>query len=479
MNRLVVGPFNRVEGDLEVRLSNEEGYVQSADVVSPMFRGYETILLDRAPEDALVITPRICGICSVSQTLGASYALAKLQDVEPPPNGRYASLLTHACENLADHLSHFYLFFMPDFAREDYKHASWSAEAVHRFATPGGEGRAQALEARARFLHVTGILAGKWPHTLALQPGGTTAPLDAGARVRLLRAIREYRHFLERYVFAGSLEEFAELESTDKLDQWRERASAGDLCRFLEIADDLDLWRSGPGADTLISYGAYAVDGAHIFKDGVWRNGAVDALDTTRIVEDNAFALYEGDPASPDVMTTRPAPNKADAYSWCRAPRYAGLPAETGAYARQLIDGAPLVRDIHAQFGSCVAGRILARWLETARLIPMMEKWAMALDLQRPWLVDGSTPRDGVAVGLVEAARGSLGHWVSVRNGVIANYQIIAPTTWNFSPRDANGVPGPLETALIGAPAKAQDPAPLMVQHIVRSFDPCMVCTAH
>ena len=48
MNRLVVGPFNRVEGDLEVRLSIEEGYVQSADVVSPMFRGYETILLDRA-----------------------------------------------------------------------------------------------------------------------------------------------------------------------------------------------------------------------------------------------------------------------------------------------------------------------------------------------------------------------------------------------------------------------------------------------
>ena len=79
----------------------------------------------------------------------------------------------------------------------------------------------------------------------------------------------------------------------------------------------------------------------------------------------------------------------------------------------------------------------------------------------------------------MEAARGSLGHWLSVREGRIHNYQIIAPTTWNFSPRDANGIPGPLEQALIGTAVDGDESQPIQVQHIVRSFDPCMVCTVH
>ena len=81
--------------------------------------------------------------------------------------------------------------------------------------------------------------------------------------------------------------------------------------------------------------------------------------------------------------------------------------------------------------------------------------------------------------GLCEAARGSLGHWLSIRGGRIARYQIIAPTSWNFSPRDRDGVPGALEAALAGAPVQDGETTPVAVQHIVRSFDPCMVCTVH
>jgi hydrogenase large subunit len=88
-------------------------------------------------------------------------------------------------------------------------------------------------------------------------------------------------------------------------------------------------------------------------------------------------------------------------------------------------------------------------------------------------------PAEGCAEGLTEAARGSLGHWLEVKRGRIRNYQIIAPTTWNFSPRDANGTPGALEQALVGAPVEAGEATPIAVQHVVRSFDPCMVCTVH
>jgi hydrogenase large subunit len=115
--------------------------------------------------------------------------------------------------------------------------------------------------------------------------------------------------------------------------------------------------------------------------------------------------------------------------------------------------------------------------VELAEVVALMEGWVRAIVPGEPFCVSAPLPESGEASGLVEAARGSLGHWLSVRRGRIERYQIIAPTTWNFSPRDAGGSPGPLEQALVGLPAGAG--APPTVQHVVRSFDPCMVCTVH
>ncbi len=96
-----------------------------------------------------------------------------------------------------------------------------------------------------------------------------------------------------------------------------------------------------------------------------------------------------------------------------------------------------------------------------------------------PWCISPQLADETSGVGLIEAARGSLGHWLTVRRGRIHNYQIIAPTTWNFSPRDSAGTPGALEQALAGLPASATEPLPAAIHHVVRSFDPCMVCTVH
>ena len=116
MSRLLVGPFNRVEGDLEVLLDVDGGRVASAHVNATMYRGFEQILQGKAPHDALVYVPRICGICSVTQSVAAARALAAACGVEAPPNGVWLTNLMLACENAADHLTHFYLFFMPDFS---------------------------------------------------------------------------------------------------------------------------------------------------------------------------------------------------------------------------------------------------------------------------------------------------------------------------------------------------------------------------
>ena len=117
---LLVGPFNRVEGDLEIRLDVTDGKVSAAYTNSPLFRGFERILLGKPPTEALTITPRICGICSISQSAAAARALADAAGATPAPEGEKTAALLHAVENLADHVTHFNMFFMPDFARPDY-----------------------------------------------------------------------------------------------------------------------------------------------------------------------------------------------------------------------------------------------------------------------------------------------------------------------------------------------------------------------
>ena len=480
MTRRVVGPFNRVEGDLEITLDIADGRVAAAYVNSPLYRGFEQILQGKLPADALVLVPRICGICSVAQSAASALALADAAGIAPPPNGRLAANLTLAVENLADHLTHFYLFFMPDFARADYAGRPWHAATVERFRATVGSAPNQMLPARARFMQMMGLLAGKWPHTLSVQPGGSTRPLQSSDIFRLHRTLREFREFLETVTFGAPLAEVAAIASRVQLEAWRRKPGGGDLRTFLTIGEDLDLWHMGRGTDRYMSYGCYQEQDRRLFPAGLWHDGAA-GLDIEAIDEDISHAWYAaaGLPQHPAAGSTLPVAEKEGAYSWCKAPRLAGQVIETGALARQMVAGHPLARDMVAADGGSVAARVVARLLELALVLPAMERWLSELMPGEPWCIAAQLADETSGVGLIEAARGSLGHWLTVHRGRIHNYQIIAPTTWNFSPRDAAGQPGVLEQALTGLPGSATEPLPAAIHHVVRSFDPCMVCTVH
>jgi hydrogenase large subunit len=481
VTRRLVGPFNRVEGDLEISLDTSDGHVASAYVNAPLYRGFEQILAGKAPADALVFVPRICGICSVAQSAAAARALAAAAGITPPPNGRLAANLTQAAENSADHLTHFYLFFMPDFAHEHYRDRSWHAQVAARFRAISGSAAAEMLTARTAFMRAMGLLAGKWPHTLALQPGGSSRALQGSERIRLVRLLREFREFLERVLYGDSLEAVAALESDAALRAWAaERRDRADFARFLAIADDLGLERLGRSEALLLSAGAYAQESGHWFAPGTWA-GQLQPFEVEAIGEDLSHSRYSGPagPQPPATGSTLPSPDKDGAYSWCKAPRLGGRVAETGALARQVIAGQGLALELASAAGSNARSRVIARLLELARLVPAMEQWAGALRPTEPYCVVAPLPEAADSYGLVEAARGTLGHWLSVRRGRINNYQIIAPTTWNFSPRDAQGQPGAVEQALVGTPAEADGGVHPAIYHVVRSFDPCMVCTVH
>ncbi len=188
-------------------------------------------------------------------------------------------------------------------------------------------------------------------------------------------------------------------------------------------------------------------------------------------------------------------------YSWLKAPRYDGKSMEVGPLARMLIAYASgqervkyWVDVVLEKLGAgpevlfSTLGRIAARCVESMVMAEKLTDWTMELaenigkgdfrthELQH-W--DPSTwPQEAIGWGWSEAPRGALGHWVHIKDGKIANYQAIVPSTWNGSPRDAAGLEGAYEAALIGTPV-ADPEKPIEVLRTVHSFDPCMACAVH
>ena len=179
-----------------------------------------------------------------------------------------------------------------------------------------------------------------------------------------------------------------------------------------------------------------------------------------------------------------------DKYSWVKAPRLNDKPMEAGPLSRMLVSYLAGVEGVKTLVDGTLKalgaegkpevlvsllGRVAARNLEAKFVADEMGKWIGELIAS----IKGGDSKfftetvetDGEGAGLWEAPRGALGHWVNVKGGKIANYQIVTPSTWDMSPRDAKGVRGPLEEALVGAPCI--DPEkPLEALRIVHSFDP-------
>lgn len=483
MSRIIVGPFNRVEGDLEVQLEMTDNRVHSAWIKPTLFRGFETMLLGRNPSDVLVYAPRICGICSVSQSVAAAKALSQIYGLTPTENGQKAINLMLANENVADLLTHFYLFFMPDFARKTYRDAPWFHRMEERFKSVSGTATRRAIEARANWLKMMGTLAGHWPHTLAIQPGGTSRAISDNETTKLHLMARKLRQFLETHLIGDHLEHFLELENELDFNQWLSRPSVAqsDLALFCEAAHSLHLESVGKSPGRLMSYGSFPQADNLAFSPGLYDKGQLSDIKPNAITEDISHSHYQGAAsATPWKSTTEPDIDKPNTYSWCKAPRLNGQVVEVGSLARQVVNQTPLIHHLMTQYGSTVYTRIVARVYELVKMLTLTEEWlSTGFTSQQVFCLAPGEIQSNRGIGLIEAARGSLGHWLELEDGVIKNFQVIAPTTWNFSPRDQQGTPGPLEQALVGAIQRPDETSPVSVQHIVRSFDPCMVCTVH
>lgn len=234
------------------------------------------------------------------------------------------------------------------------------------------------------------------------------------------------------------------------------------------------------------------------WQDQGFRNG---------VAESAAHAWYEGsEPLHPWEGETVPDFTEFQdegKYSWVKAPRLNGQPMQVGPLAQVLVgvaQGHPLITRYATQAldtASSLAGtrigvgalhstlgRHVARAIRASCLSELADRhWQLLVDniasgdttsFNRPDFPDGEQR----GVGIHEAPRGTLSHWIVIRDGEIANYQAVVPSTWNAGPRDEAGRKGPYEASLLGNPV-ADTERPLEVLRTVHSFDPCLACAIH
>ncbi|MGA7539329.1 MAG: nickel-dependent hydrogenase large subunit [Steroidobacteraceae bacterium] len=363
----------------------------------------------------------------------------------------------------------------------------------------------EALDWQRRFVKIHAILGGKNPHLQSFLVGGMATPVDPDEQASLnFDTIAELRKLV-----------------ADGVD-FVSRVYVPDV---LAIASFYKEWFAiGAGVESYMSYGDYPLDDGPqpqlFIPEGIIHNqdlSQIAPVDQSKIDEYVTHSWYDysvGDDKglNPYKGETRPhytgpkPPFKRlytdQKYSWLKSPRYDNAPMQVGPLARmlvayslgrparvkQLVDGA--LTQLGAQPSALFStlGRIAARAIEAQVLVESMGMWVEALAEQmarRDYRIqdtshwDPSTwPQECMGAGFHEAPRGSLGHWVHIRDRKIVKYQCVVPSTWNAGPRDAQGQPGPYEASLVGTPV-AKPEQPLEILRTVHSFDPCMACGVH
>jgi len=359
----------------------------------------------------------------------------------------------------------------------------------------------EALEWQKDVIKVHAILGAKNPHPQTFLVGGMSIPVDPNS---------------QNAINADKIAWMAKL-----LKQAREFVEQVYIPDVLAVAPAYLDWAAiGGGVGNFLAYGDFPdVSGNFFLPRGVVTADAlkVKEMDEKKIAEYVTHSWYSyggGDDKGlhPYLGETRehftgPHPpydalNTDGKYSWVKAPRYDDQPMEVGPLARMVIaylKGVPEVKKevdgVLAALGAPVTalfstlGRTAARAVECLILARKNEEWLqeLAANMKRGILEvhnsdkwDPSTwPKEEVmGFGWHEAPRGALGHWIRIKDGAIANFQAVVPSTWNAGPRDAKGLRGPYEQALIGTPI-ADPNKPVEILRTIHSFDPCLACAVH
>ncbi len=363
----------------------------------------------------------------------------------------------------------------------------------------------EALEWQKDIIRIHAILGSKNPHPQTFLVGGMAIPVDPDSQ----NAINA-----DKLALIGKL--------LRKARTFVEQVYIPDL---LAVASFYKEWGGiGGGVGNFLVYGDFPMDSSGSVDSFYFPRGVVMARDLANVQpmeqekiteyvthswytyssgEQKGLHPYEGETSH---RYTGPMPpydflDTDRKYSWVKAPRYLDQPMEVGPLARMVVAYARGHQEVRDTVGFVLGklgvgpevlfstlGRTAARGIETLLLAQKNELWLNQLtdNMERGILEvhngekwDPATwPKEARGFGYHEAPRGALGHWIRIEDQKIANFQAVVPSTWNAGPRDAAGLPGPYEAALVGTPI-ADAEKPLEILRTIHSFDPCLACAVH
>lgn len=458
MRKIIIDPMTRVSGVLKIEVEVENNKIIDARSSGGQFRGFERMFNGRPPLDIIRLAPRVCGICSTHHALAATLAIENALGVTPDFNGKVARDITNGFEFLQNHLRHLYFFAFPDFveiADIDPLHKNLTAKEADYRLPPDitrriNEDYAEAVEYSRLAHRAIAVMAGKAPHCHGIFVGGITTTIGVQQVEAISYTVKVIKEFIENKLME-------------------------DIYAIAEYYNDY--YAMGKGDGNFMDYGLfsdYLSPEIKYSSPGVIINGIKEGLDINHITENVAHSWFENAEENIIPGASEPSiPNayKKDGYTWVNAARYKGYAMEGGPLARMILNG-------YYNHGISAMDRLVARVLEGKKICESIEGLIGLLKVGKPYQEQWVIPDEASGVGITAAARGCLGHWITIKDKKVLNYALIPPSTWNLSPTDSKGVKGPVEQALIGTEIASLE-NPVEIGRIVRSFDPCLNCAAH
>ena len=443
----------RIEGEAKLHCTWSNKKVSDARIDFLNFRGFEYILEGKSPLDALVYTPRICGICGQAHLKATVDALENIYENinEKLQVTQKAKLLREIGLNIEiidSHLKWFYMFIMPDIIKLD-------TNDLGIYMPLKGSRWMEAQKSASETIKALAIIGGQWPHTSYMLPGGVMSDPTKLDLVMMQNYLQNTISFFEKSISGVSLENYLDFDSIDNLENL-----SVDLKYFKDLSFKYTLEKYGKSHNRFITLGE-----SSLFKRGKIKQRLVHKLDFSKIVEDSSYSF-----------SINKEENNSQKHTWSKSVSYDESFFETGPLSRAIISNRKFIKEIHKSFEDSVFTRVMARIDEMAFLLFETNKLILQVDVSELSYIKPKYSLKDVenakAIAVVEACRGSLLHNISIEKGLIKSYDVITPTVWNLGPKNKTQK-GIAQKAIIGSPSIE------IAKIVLRSFDVCSVCTTH
>lgn len=445
--------IERIEGEAKLSCTWKDEKVSDARIDFLNFRGFEYILEGKAPLDALVYTPRICGICGQAHLKATVDALENIYENinEPLQVTNKAKLLREIGLNIEiidSHIKWFYMFILPDIIKLD-------TSDLGIYAPLKGSRWLEACKTASETIKALAVIGGQWPHTSYMMPGGVVSDPTLLELSSMQNYIYGAIRFFEKSIAGVPFDKYLAFDSVNDL-----AFLGADLKYFKDLSFKYSLEEYGKSYDRFITLGS-----SSLFESGKMKQRIAHRLDLSKIKESDEHTFLVLDDRLNKQKTT-----------WSKSVSYDNKFFETGPLSRAMMSNRKFIKDIHKSYKDSSFTRIMARMDEVAFLLENTKELIKKVDISEESFIKPKISLKDIesasGISLVEACRGSLFHEIHIKKGKISKYDVITPTVWNLGPENKTQK-GIAQKAIIGAPSIE------IARIILRSFDVCSVCTTH